>query len=307
MTIKSFLRYLEEDVQSSKRMNMVHLQDIKPGQFLSWLIKVKDEAKGIIKNYPISLKSDGLGARFGKDSGGRPFFEGSRTGPIFDSGSFSAYARSKDALNDESIARSKHYDDMLEIIKSGSFMRAVPADTKVICEIFYNPMAKEYPESGEISFVTVKYDKSKLGSLMTIIPFSVVVASSGEPHPDSDKILHNLVKESGSEIKILSPALKMGSVDINAIVDTLKTLIDDRKNVEAIIASRKASDKPLKATILSIIQKAKDDLANYLLQHPEIEDKFMLGNNIEGLVVRVPDIGSVKVTTPEFKESKRKK
>ncbi len=293
-----FSKFLKEGVAATTRQGITHLQDMKPEEFISWIKSVK-AAGGVLSNYKTVMKIDGLGARFGRAANGQPFFEGSRTGPIFDSGAFSAHAIAKGA-SEEIVLRAKHYDDMLEIFKNADFMKVIPKDTKVVCEIFYNPMAQV--DNDGITYVTVKYDKSKLGSLMSIMPYTVLQASTGLEHPRKEEILAALYKESNDKIRIINPNLKMHSINVSSIIDTASTLEDGALKI---IKSRKASDREAKQNILSIIQKAKDELASYLLNHPGIEGKFKLGPNIEGIVIHINN-KPYKITTDEFKASKRK-
>lgn len=242
----------------------------------------------------------GLGARFGKDLNGKPFFEGSRTGPVFDSGAFSAYARGK-SDDVEMISRAEHYDNMLEIVKSKSFMDAVPNNTKIVSEIFYNPMAQE-SDMG-ITFVTIQYDKRKLGSLMTIMPYTVLQADTGIEHPQKESILKALYAKSDDKIKIINPNLKFTEIDVSIFANAASAIPDDALSI---LKSRKMVDKPAKQNLLNMIQKIKDDLADYLLDHPGIEGKFKLGPEIEGVVLHLPDKNGTapyKITTPEFKSS----
>ena len=287
-----------EEVSTTTRQSMIHIQNMKPVEFVNWLKTVKREANGILKNYKTSLKIDGLGYRFGKDENGRIFVEGSRTGAITDSGAFSHYAKTNNRP-DSVIARAYHYDDMLEVFKRANCTKVLPNNTKVICEILYNPLAEE--DSTGLTFVSVKYDKSKLGSLMTIIPIKIVNADDGKPRDDSNEILRELYKESNDEIKIVDPTLSMGSIDINAIIDTLETLDD---SALTIIKSRKAIDKVAKENILNIINKAKEDFVAHLLKHPDIVDKFRLGPELEGITLDIPDKGTFKLIDPAFKLSK---
>ena len=290
---------IQEEVVASRRQGITHLQEMKPEEFVAWMRSVKTELGGVLKNIKAVMKIDGLGARFGKDSNGRPFFEGSRTGPIFDSGAFSAHARGK-TDDVEMITRATHYDDMLEIFKTADFMSALPNNTKVVCEIFYNPMAEE-TEKG-IKFVTVNYDKNKLGSLMTIMPYTVLDASTGHDSPDKISILKELYKKSSTKIKIIDPNLKFNEIDIKIYADAASVYGDESL---AILKSRKAADKADKQNLLNALQKIKDDLADYLLAHPGIEGKFKLGPEIEGVVLHLPDrtTGTLpyKITTPDFK------
>jgi len=297
----SFKDYLtiQEEVVTSKRQSIIHFQKMKPEEFVAWMKTVKNETKGILKDIKCVAKIDGLGARFGKDFNGRPFFEGSRTGPVFDSGSFSAHARGK-TDDVEMIARAVHYDNMLEIFKKADFMNALPNNTKVVCEIFYNPMAEE-SEKG-IRFVTVNYDKKKLGSLMTIMPYTVLDAATGYESSDKSNILKELYKKSSDKIKIIDPNLKFTEIDISIYADAASVYSDESLSI---LKSRKAVDKIDKQNLLNALQKIKDDLADYLLAHPGIEGKFKLGPEIEGVVLHLPDrmngTSPYKITTPNFK------
>lgn len=300
--IVPFRQFLEEaEVAANRRQGITHFQQMKPEEFVLWMRSVKQETDGVLKNIKAVMKIDGLGARFGKDANGRPFFEGSRTGPVFDSGAFGAYARSK-TDDVEVIGRAVHYDNMLEIFKTAPFMQAIPNDTKVICEIFYNPMSKEHP-SGGVIFVHVAYDKNKLGSEMSIMPYTVVVASTGQEHPDKKNILDTLYSKSSARIKIIDPNLKFNTIDVSMFTEPA-TLIDDESL--SVLKSRKPADRVIKQNLLNLIQKLKDDLADYLLKHPGIEGKFKLGPDIEGVVLHLPQstgTGVFKITTPEFKSS----
>lgn len=298
-----FSEYLNE-VSTTKRQGIQHLSDMDPVVFVNWLRSVKDQAFGFLKNIKAVSKLDGLGARFGKDKDGNVFFEGSRTGPVFDVGAFSAYARNRSG-DVEIITRATHYDDILSIFKKASFMSIVPTNVKIVCEIFYNPMA-QYTKDG-IIFVTIEYDKNRLGKLMTICPYSVLDATTGQIHPDSKAILSNLYRMSSSEIRILNPDLKFGQIEISGFIDKLSTISD--KTLE-IIKSRNAADREQKQSLLNLIQKVKDDLSDYILQHPGIEGKFMLGDNIEGIVLHLPDkeggISPYKIITKEFTDKHKK-
>jgi hypothetical protein len=54
-----------------------------------------------------------------------------------------------------------------------------------------------------------------------------------------------------------------------------------------------------------VIQKVKDEVADYILHHENILDKLKLGPDIEGLVLTING-HDIKVTTPQFKASKAK-
>jgi hypothetical protein len=299
---RQFLRneQLAEEVATTRRQGIQHLSNMKPEQFVQWMKTVRTEMSGVLKNIKAVMKIDGLGFRFGKDRSGKVFIEGSRTGPISDEGAFSAYARGK-TDDIEIISRAVHYDDILKLFQTSDFMSAIPQNTKIVAELFYNPMAKENDMG--ITFVTVQYDKKKLGSQMTIMPYTVLQADIGRDHPQKDSILKALYAKSDDKIKIINPNLNFTEIDVSIFANEASAIPEDALTI---LKSRKPADKPAKQNLLNMIQKIKDDLADYLLNHPGIEGKFKLGPDIEGIVLHLPDkegTAPYKITTPEFKSA----
>lgn len=288
------------DVVSTKRKGLVHFQDMKPVEFINFCRDVSSVMKGKLVGLKTMLKIDGLGFRFGRDAAGNVFVESSRSGPIFKPGAFSEHAAHY-SIDPDVLARAEHYDNLASLFRNREFIRVVPPDRKVVCEVFYNPMGVER-DSG-IVFVTVEYDKSKLGSLMTLLPHKVLVSSTGDLAPDQDKVLSDLIKESTSEIKIISPNLKMGEIDVTEFIDPILSL-----GPEAIktLVSRKPAEADSKAAITAVINKTKEELAEYILEHPEIVGKYQLGPDIEGLIVSIRG-KEYKFTTPEFKQAIKNK
>jgi hypothetical protein len=162
-------------------------------------------------------------------------------------------------------------------------------------------MAKDAGD-GHVSFVTVKYDKSKLGRVMTLIPISVLDASSGEVHAQARALLDKLIGASTPDVKVIDARLKASEIDVKAYIKDMLNLGDREL---AVVKSLKAADKPEKTALLAAIQQAKDKLAEYLLNHKGIVGKDKLGKDIEGLVLSIGD-QPIKVTTQEFKDSKKK-
>lgn len=294
----TFKQFLSEEVMASKRKSLVHLQQMKPLEFLEWAKGIHSNTGGVLKDLGVTLKVDGLGARFGKSNDGQFFFEGSRTGPIFHEKAFSAHAKSKGS-KDEVVKRAAHYDDMFDLLKSAAVTKAVPNGAKVVCEIFYNPIGTH--TAGSSVFVSIKYDTAKLGKIMTIVPITVLDATTGEEHSDRAAIMKKLYSASNNDVKIVDPLLKSKSIDIKAQIKDVVKYGD--KEIE-LLNSRKAVDKPAKEALINALQDAKDELAQYLLDHPGIEGKEILGKDLEGLVMNVNG-SPVKVTTQDFKDKKR--
>jgi hypothetical protein len=295
LTFSQFRQRLDETVVATTRESIIHLQGMKDVEFIHFMRSVKSELKGKLKNIPVALKVDGFGFRVGKNESGKVFVESSRSGPIFDSGAFTAFNKSKGVTDPIILERSAHYDDVLEHFKSSKFAAVLPVDSKVVVETLYNPLGKE--EHDWIQFVSVKYDKSKLGSLMTLFPLKVLVSSTGETHPDEANILKSLYATSNDSIKVLNPTLRMKEIDISGFLSPLDSITD--RTIE-IINSRKAVDKEEKLAVKAMLQKLKDELAEYIISHQNIQGKDMIGKNLEGIVMKISD-KLVKITTTEFK------
>ncbi len=285
-----------EDVMASPRQGIAHLQKMNDIEFINFVRSLKNELKGKLNNVHMHLKIDGLGARFGKDKNGRPYFESSHSGPIFVGGMFSRHAENK-GFTGEKLERARHYDNIFYSITESSFVERLPNDTKVSCEILYNPMA-EVTDVG-LKFVSVAYDKKALGRLMSIVPFEVTVASTGELHPENDRIIKMLYQSSTDSVKFIDNSLTQdGDIDVNAIIDPVLSL--NEKSI-AILQSRLKTDREEKQQLKAFIQSVKEELADFIINHPGILGKDKLGKDIEGMVFKPSGTSPFKVTTPDFK------
>lgn len=289
--------FSDSSVKSSARQGIQHLQKMNDLEFIELVKRIKSYMHGKLDSVKMSLKIDGLGARFGKDINGQPFFESSHSGPIFRGGMFSQHAASK-GLTGDRLDRAKHYDDIFDLITGSKFIRMLPNDTKVSCEILYNPLA-EITDAG-LKFVTVTYDRSALGDPMSIVPISVQIASSGELHPQGTEIIQKLLQvgqENG--IKFINSDLTVsGAIDVNAVIDPILSL--NNRSIE-ILQSRKKVDAAEKTQIKSLIQAVKEELAHFILTNSNIAGLDRLGKDIEGIVISGANMPTLKVTTPDFK------
>jgi hypothetical protein len=293
----SFKQFLTEEIAQTKRKGIVHLQDMRPLEFLQFAHEISSSFKGKLKDINVDLKADGLGARFGKDSKGKFFFETSNSGAIQKAKAFSTFTAAKGA-SEVSIIRAFHYDDIYDALEASDLWHELPNNCKVVVEIMYNPMSEE-TEDG-IKFVSVKYDKSKLGSLMTMVPISVTVAHSGEQHENEKQIIDDLLQKSNSKIKIVSPKLGKLSLDVKSELEPLSLIGPD---AEQVIKSLKHADKQKKQEYIAILNAIKSEIADKILLHP-IKGKDILGTENEGYILEWN--GKLfKVTTQSFKNQKR--
>ena len=289
----------EEEVVSSRRTGISHLQGMKDLEFIELIKKIKNEYQGKLSNVKMTLKVDGLGARFGKDAEGRPFFESSRSGPIFTAGSFTSHAKSR-GFEGEKLARAEKYDEIYNLVVNSDFVKKLPNDIKIHCEILYNPMAEE-TENG-LKFVTVSYDRKLLGEVMTIVPFYAEVASTGQKYSKSEQIKDELIRSgSGNGIKFVDDRLMSDTIDITGEIDPLLTMINDR--FIAKLTSRTKADAEEKSQLKAMVQSVKDNLADYIFRHPSIAGKDKLGKDIEGIILHRDKEAPLKITTPDFKQA----
>lgn len=289
----------ETDIVSSNRSGISHLQKMKDTDFIRLIKKIKNEYHGKLDNIKMTLKVDGLGARFGKDKNGRPFFESSHSGPIFTAGSFTSHAKTK-GFEGERFNRAEKYDEIYDLIVNSNFVKKLPNNVKIHCEIMYNPMAEETADG--LKFVTLSYDRNQLGKIMTIVPFYAEVASTGEHHPNSEEIknmLINVGEENG--IKFIDDRLAASEIDISGEIDPLLTIVDDTF-IEK-LTSRYKTDAAEKQQLKALIQSVKENLADYIFRHPNIVNKEKLGKDIEGIILHPHKESPLKITSPEFKKA----
>lgn len=298
---------LEEDDASPnyKRQNMKHIYnpgsstEISDRDFIKLVDSIKNNLKGKLDTIKIDLKVDGAGIRFGKDSKGEPFFMTSKvTEPLYASsiGTFTSFANKNNDATDIQLARAKNYDDALSTIVNSDFIKILPKDTIVQAEMLYNPMA-EKTETG-LKFVNIEYDPNLLGKEMTLVPFLVKQYTTGEKSENSEKIIAALIKKSNDRIKIISTQLAAKGLDVTGIVDPVASM---NPELLATIAPR-TKDTPEKRQAQAIIAKAKKELSDYIADHPGIVGKDQIGKDIEGLVINIPGIPPVKVTSQLMKQ-----
>jgi hypothetical protein len=238
---------------------------------------------GKLDGFPINLKVDGAGIRFGKDSSGRPFFMTSKvTTPLYqdDVGYFSDFGQQK-GQDGEQLARTKKYDDALALITGSKFIQTLPSDTIVQAEMLYNPMAEKTDKG--LKFVNIAYDPKKLGKQMTLVPFMIKQFSTGDEHPQADKIKKRLLSAGDSNVKMISNSLEQKGINVGKIINPILDLDPKDKN-----------NKPA-------FDKAKQELSAAIIDNPKLSGKDALGDNMEGIVVNLPNGGLFKVTSPEMK------
>jgi len=275
----------------------VSSMEMKDADFIALCKEIADNG-GTLNGIQVNLKVDGAGIRFGKDESGRPFFMTSRvTQPLYrDNVGFFTDFGTRQGQSQEQLARTKHYDDALELITSSKFIQKLPPDSIVQAEMMYNPMAQEV--DGLLKFVNIPYDPKKLGRQMTLVPFMVKTYSSGQSHPQQDKIIQALQSSSDSNIKIITNKLEQQGINVSKVIAPVLNL---DPNLEAALKAK--GNNPEKEKAKAILDKARQDLSAAIIDSPKLKGKDALGTNMEGIVVNMPSGRLVKVTSQKMKDA----
>lgn len=292
----------EPAVTASPRKGVVHLEKMKDIDFLDLLDELKDEGGNTFRlnNIAMTVKIDGMGGRFGKDRNGRPFFESSSSGPIFEPGAFTTFAQNRGITDPVQLERAQKYDDLynevMEVITlidkqlGPKFLQ----DVKVHCEVLYAPMATE--DEGGLKFVSVVYDKLPEGVNLALVPLFIEIASTGNTHPKNDAIKQKLVDldQLGASMFIDNKLVHEGDLDVTGIIAPLE-------NVEELRGMLTSGKRALKAEASTAIEPIKNALAKAIINNPGIVGKDKLGSTYEGIILYT-NKGPVKITSPEFKD-----
>lgn len=295
----TFGQHLTE-VAASKREGIVHLEKLKPLDFIETLLQWKNEFGTILTREALDLrlKVDGAGFRIGKDENGKFFVESSRSGPIFNSSGFSSYVK-KNGGEGEKLQRAYLYDDIFRTLEQSKLAEAIPTNVKIVCEMMFNPMGQDLGKT--IRFVTIEYDKAKLGSKMTVVLFDAVNSTTGKDIP-AKALFEKLVQASSTEIKVLGNKLGFDSLDIGYVVSDVMKAIESFPDYKMLLKSRKAVDQLRKQMLADIIAKARSMLVSSV-NNMKIVGRDMLGPEDEGLVL---NIGGrfYKIQSDAYKRSK---
>lgn len=301
--MKTFKEFLAE--APTRKVFISHLDKMKPLEFLALVGKFEDEYGGVLSREKLSIteKIDGSALRVGQDKNGRPFIESSTSASMFKVGDFVARDLSKgysgtvgrkfDKLLGE-FQKDKKFQSVLSKYNSGNGI-------KVIGEILYPPMALEDLED-TIKFIRIRYDKKKLGSDWTFVPFSVI-DDDGNQYQNSEEIRKAIFAISTDKRKYVPPTLNIDTdIDISVeIKDIQQKVLAKYKNIDELLTSRKHADRELKEKIkdeLAVYQKA---LAAKIISYVK---GGLFGKDFEGLVIKLPDGDILKVVSDVFKAGK---
>ena len=275
----------------------VSSMEMKDADFIALCKEIADNG-GNLDGVAVNLKVDGAGIRFGRDENGRAFFMTSRvTQPLYlDNVGFFTDFGTRQGQSSDQLARTKNYDDALQLITSSKFIKKLPVDTIVQAEMMYNPMAEKVDDG--LKFVNIPYDPKKLGKQMTLVPFMVKQYSTGQDVPNADKIIQQLVSASDPQIKILTNKLQQQGINVSKII---APVLNMDQSLVAALNARGASQEKEQAK--QILDKARQELSSAIIDSPKLKGKDVLGNNMEGIVINMPSGRLVKVTSQQMKSA----
>ena len=283
--MRSFRSFMSEAV-TTKRQSMVHFEKMKPAEFIDMLLTWQKEFGAILKNdvVDISLKVDGAGFRIGRDEKGRFFVESSRSGPIYTQNAFSTFAKSRGA-DQEKLSRAYLYDQMFTELSKSKLAKVIPPNCKVVCEMLFNPMSQDLGSTRK--FVSIEYDKAKLGNQMTIVLISAMGADGTPWSSQNTMSLFEMLKGAGdNNIKVMTAGLSFKAIDVSVFAKNIEGLIGSFPDYKTLLVSRKGADKMRKEILIHSIDKIKTALARTIIGHPLV-GRDVLGPNEEGLVLNI--------------------
>ena len=286
--------------------------------FLDLLNFIEQNYNSIITPQKINIteKFDGFGIRFGKDQDKKFFIESSRSGPVYDAGTFRNFAIKKFGSSNP-IAEG--YEDIFITLQQNPTIQGIlkkywePSGLKVIAEALYLPNKKEEIKEGDddyVVFVATRYKKAKLGSWATFILFNATDGNGKELEENKKQSLFDDLKNaSTSDIKFETPDLQeISDIDVSKEIQQVKKFIEDIENqykakINDILAnkSRKKSDMEIKNAVKSKIIEFQKVLANKIARNI-IKGKL---GDIEGVVFKLANGLMFKVVSDAFKEAKK--
>lgn len=305
--VKDMAKNALKEASAYGRKSVPHLYnpgssaEIKDQEFIALCEEILTMG-GKLNQASINLKVDGAGISFGKDTNGKPFFMTSRvTDPkyIENYGDFTRYGQTK-GQDQQQLDRASKYDQALRIILTSDFIKQLPSDTIVRCEMLFVPMSTKTATG--LKFVNIEYDPSKLGSVMTLVPFEIKQFSTGQARKDSAKIKGELINSSSPKIKIMDNRLAHNGVNV---LDIVSPIVEKKTSLIAALKSRQDPESKTKAK--QVLASAKQKLSDRIANDKSLSGKDKLGNTMEGIILNFPSGRIVKITSPEMKSAMRTK
>jgi len=310
-----------EEVEKTARVGIRHPFQIAQydgiNNFINFMSYLKDELNGKIDSNEIDIteKIDGFAIRFGCDNN-KIFIESSYSGPIFNQGHFTNYAKSKN-YSGEGLTIMTGFDKLLKIFQEDEDISSILKKyqpVKLVGECLYTPAGRA--SGDKLSFVATPYYKNKLGKLATIVLFYSI------PSEHFQNMIDELNSLNRNDIKFEDPKINYQfTVNLLPILNNFfNELPKFEKNIQEkypdldyddilnLSLKRKAG---VPKEFYINLKSAKAEVTEYFINwgkkienelSKQIRGKF--GDVAEGIVIKLPNGMSIKATSEEFNTSK---
>jgi hypothetical protein len=296
----------EPKVKAQLRQGMPHLRDLKPADFLDLIDELKSKGGRFkLANIPLNVKIDGLGARFGKDSQGKPFMGTSRTEPRYKA-DFLDYHKNKGTQDPVILDRAANYDKLFNEIMFAieAIDSALGADflvnKQVTAEMLYLPFASETPE-GKLKFVGIEYDKLPQGTDLVIVPYKITDSATGQDlGSEAVQKIANL-GQLGNTMFVSNRLAQTNALDVTEIINVLDNLPELSNIVQDTQGKRDRASLALRREVEAKLKPVQIALEKAIDEDPNIVGKTKLGQDYEGIVIN-SRLGPIKVTSQRQKD-----
>ena len=303
----TFKQYIEE-LASSPRRGISHLNQLSPIKFFELMLIMKDEFKGILskENVKVSEKIDGSGIRFGLTENNEFFIETSTSGIITKLGQYTEFIKAK-GYTPNQITKSienifkdlKNYQPLQKFLLKWTKPHI---GIKVFAEILYSELGQDL--GNEMQFVGIKYDKKYLGSKGTIAYIKALYGDNSVIF-NEDALKKDFEKLTTPDFKFITTDISIEQLDLTVEINNWFKLLNnygDIQTIQKIIKSRKKADKELKQTIKDLFNQFKQQLQDKIVQFVMKNPK--LGEQMEGVVIQLANGTSFKIVNNYFKKQK---
>lgn len=298
--IKPFKQFIAEAV-TTKKVFISHLDKMPPLEFLALISELDKKYKGVLSKDKLSIteKIDGCVLRIGQDRNGRAFIESSAQGSMYNVGDFTARDKARGGSGD----MGKKFDALLKDFKADKKVQKFLTKfnngngIKLIGEILHTPMG--IVELETIKFIRIAYERAKLGTEWTFIPFKVI-DDDGKEYANTEEVKKGLYAISDDNRKYVPPTLNISKdIDISVEISKFKDdILGKYKDLDTLLTSRKHIDRELKAAVTAEIGEYQKVIAKKVISYVH---SGLFGNEFEGLVIELPNGTIVKVVSDNFK------
>lgn len=304
MKFKTLKSFLNEEINPTFRVGIFEIRKLSEIEFLRLIKVIVEKYNNILPQTSVIIKEkiDGVSLRFGLDENNRLFLETSYSKPIFDLESYKNFLSKKIEKPEENIIYNLVKDIKNEFEKNNNLLSILKKynknGIKIICECLYNKMAKEVDEN-KLRFITVSYNKDKLGRFATFILFDVI-DNEGKSYLNSEEIIEELERISNNDLKFIRlKKINNSDLDLTILFSRWKNLISDIDFIIEILKKKNKNEVNIRRVLKEIINDFREKFCKFLID--KIEHKGILGDEYEGLVFDFLELGKkYKLWTDQF-------